>query len=281
MTASGRSGAALERLEREAAARWQRHPAVLGERRERALHGPESGWHARDELAHLARWMGRAAERLEAAAAGRAREERDRDPNARWQAEDRALSLDAALARAERAREALLERARALPRDERGEGLLAIAAGDLVHHLDEHFEFLVHGVLAAEAAGWAALSAQLDARPSGVLHEGAGIVWEARDVYAHLGHWFAFAVDTFEAFAAGRPVPLVPDVDEANARWHGEDHARTLDDVLGAARTTRQRMLALARGVEASTWTALLLERLDANSAAHYEEHLGFMRAAS
>ena len=258
-------------------ARWKRLASVLTSRRDAPLHGCESAWLARDEYAHIARWMGVTVERMRVALAAEPPPGLDRDHYLRWQAEDRPLSLAAARARAEAARDELLALVAATAAGDGGDGLRAMAAGDLVAHLDEHFGFLVAGLLADEARTWTALAARLDARPAGTLYAGDGVAWSARDVYAHLARWFDFGTQSLETVRDARPMTPLPDFDAANREWLADDAALELDEARQRAVDGRERMLAIARALTPEQWTAPGFDRLDGNGYGHYREHLEYL----
>lgn len=271
------SSAAAEDLLAAANARWARHTAALVVRPDVPLHGAGSTWSARDEYAHPARWLAVAGARVRASRDGRRPPDLGGDPNLRWQAEDRALTLTEARQRAAHAHEQLLAAVATLPPGEPGEpgdGLRALAAGDLVAHFDEHFGFIVAGMLTDEAATWAALLAQLDAASIEAPNAGARPASSAGDVFAHLARWFDFAERSLTSFRAGRPMPEIPDLDETNRAWSEADRALDPGEARRAAVDVRARVLVLAGAIPPARWTAAALNRLDGNTIGHYPEHL-------
>ena len=133
---------------RDDRAAWDELVAILEARPREVLHDPASPWRwtSRDVYAHLARWLTRSMDELEAALAG-ARlpplEGTEDEINARWQREDSSLSLDEARARA---REAFARRVRlieSVPADRWDAALERIARYDGAGHYRAHRSYIV------------------------------------------------------------------------------------------------------------------------------------------
>lgn len=128
-------------------AEWEALVAVLEAHPDEPLHDPNAPeWTSRDVYAHLARWMERSTNDLEAWLAGRTLpplEGTEDEINARWQAGDSHLSLDEAR---KRAREAFERRWRAIesvPADRWDQPLEAIARADGGEHYANHRCYVV------------------------------------------------------------------------------------------------------------------------------------------
>ena len=126
---------------------WEALVVVLEAHPERRLHGEDSpSWVSRDVYAHLARWMNRSTDELEARLAGRtlpALEGTDDEINARWQQEDSGLSLREARRSAE---EAFERRWRAIERVPPGSWepvVEAMARADGSEHYANHRRYVV------------------------------------------------------------------------------------------------------------------------------------------
>ena len=127
-------------------AEWEALTAVLDAHPEGSLHDPNSPrWTSRDVYAHLARWIERSTDALEARRAGRALpplEGTDDEINARWQQEDSDLSLDGARERAQQSFERRLRAIEGVPTD-RWDGMLeAIARADGAEHYTGHRSYI-------------------------------------------------------------------------------------------------------------------------------------------
>jgi hypothetical protein len=127
-------------------AEWEALVAVIEAHPEQPLHGEGSpSWVSRDVYAHLARWIGRSTDDLEARLAGRALPPlagTDDEINARWQREDSALSLADAR---EQAREAFERRIRAIESVPPGRWdpvLEAVANADGAEHYANHRRYI-------------------------------------------------------------------------------------------------------------------------------------------
>jgi hypothetical protein len=121
---------------------WLALVAALDANPEAVLHAPGSPpWTARDVYAHLARWMSRSVDELEAHLKG------DRLPpvpgtddeiNARWATEDAGLSLEEARGRAHAACERRLRSIQAVPSDRWDPRGWALANADGWKHFEAH-----------------------------------------------------------------------------------------------------------------------------------------------
>lgn len=101
---------------------------------------------SRDVYAHLARWMERSTDDLEAWLAGRppvVLEGTDDEINARWHAEDSRLSLDEARKRAQQAFERRIRAIEAVPPNRWDVALEAIARADGGEHYANHRRYVV------------------------------------------------------------------------------------------------------------------------------------------
>ncbi len=137
----------------------------------------------------------------------------------------------------------------------------------------------VQRLLADESARWSALVVRLDGAGDGVLYAGAGVAWDAREVYAHLARWFDVALDSFAADATSRPLPDVADWDTRNLAWHAADRARTLGDARAHAVAAHDRLIAGAQALPAALWTDALCDRFEGCAPGHYAEHLAYLSA--
>jgi hypothetical protein len=126
------------------AALWERTVAALDAAGDGPAHLEGPAWTVRDVWAHLARWMHRAADYVEAYLAGSALEPiTDYDTvNARWQAEDAALALSAARERAHEARARVRGLMEGLP-PERWDGrVYGVLGGNTNGHYLEHLGYM-------------------------------------------------------------------------------------------------------------------------------------------
>jgi hypothetical protein len=259
---------------------WQRHTQVLDRLPEtQELHGFGSGWLARDDYAHNARWCISSLAELRAHLDGEPRPDWVHEPedevNVRWQEEDRALTREQARERAVEAREALLGTLRDLPDDRLDDVVLAIAKDDPGDHLETHFRWMVQGVMRDEERWWNAIEAALDAHPGGRFHL-EGDPWDARDVWAHLARWLHRSVDVCEARLEGRTPERITDFDAVNAQWQQADSALSLDEAKGRAMEARRRLLEFVDATPTERWDAPMSGSIASNSAYHYLEHLRF-----
>ncbi len=137
---------AVAAMLREDRAEWEVLVAVLEAHPQNSLHHPSSPrWTSRDVYAHLARWIERSTDALEARLAGRALpplEGTDDEINARWQQEDSALSLGEARERAQQAFERRLRAIEGVPTDRWDEMLEAMARADGAEHYAGHRSYL-------------------------------------------------------------------------------------------------------------------------------------------
>ncbi len=131
---------------REDRTEWEALVAVLEAHPEESLHDAGSpSWTSRDVYAHLARWIERSTDALEARLAGRALpplEGADDEINARWQQEDSGLSLGEARERAQQAFELRLRAIQGVPTDRWDEMLEAIARADGAEHYAGHRSYI-------------------------------------------------------------------------------------------------------------------------------------------
>ena len=126
---------------------WAALTAVLEDHAEGSLHGRGSPmWTAADVYAHLARWMSRSTDDLEARLERRTLaplEGTDDEINARWQAEDSHLTLAKALERAQRAFERRIRAIEAVPQDRWDPVLQMMARADGAEHYAGHRRYIV------------------------------------------------------------------------------------------------------------------------------------------
>ena len=171
---------------------------------------------------------------------------------------------------------------RALPGERRNERVAGVVRGALVSHFDDHFGYMVAGMLSDEAAAWARLTAALDARPSEVLHTGEdGRAWRAADIYAHLERWMTVNIPRAEAGLATGVVPeLEASADDLNARWLAEDANVTFDAARRRSFVAREAFMAQMRGIAIPQWTARVVSLYAGNAWGHYAEHLEYMEHA-
>ena len=131
-------------------AEWKALVAVLQAHPEQRLHADGSPpWVARDVYAHLARWITRSTDDLEARLAGRILpplEGSDDEINARWQGEDSALSLDEARHRAGETFEHRLRAIEGVAADRWDPVLEAMARADGAEHYANHRRYTDAGV---------------------------------------------------------------------------------------------------------------------------------------
>ncbi len=137
---------AVAAMLRKDRAEWEALTAVLDAHPEGSLHETNSpSWTSRDVYAHLARWIVRSTDALEARLAGRALpplEGTDDEINARWQQEDSGLSLGEARERAKQAFERRLQAIEGVPTDRWDETLEAIARADGAEHCAGHRSYI-------------------------------------------------------------------------------------------------------------------------------------------
>ncbi len=137
---------AVAAMLREDRTEWEVLVAVLEAHPQKSLHDPSSPrWTRRDVYAHLARWIERSTDALEARLAGRALpplEGTDDEINARWQREDSGLSLGEARERAQQAFGRRLRAIEGVPTDRWDEMLEAIACADGAEHYAGHRSYI-------------------------------------------------------------------------------------------------------------------------------------------
>lgn len=263
-----------------AEARWQRHVDLLDWQPGYRVRGPEDPFTPAQEYAHHGHWLEDVLARLRARLDGTKRPPPVTDvdgQNAAWAAEDAARSHEEAKAFATAARDAYLEVAREAARTDQRvlDGLESM----LVAHFDQHFGYMVTGMLEHESAQWERLTAILDARPRDTLHRGEdGVAWHAADVYAHLARWMDIQFPRVGAFLATGEVPeLDATVEELNALWMAEDRDRPFEDARRHAFRTRDRFVRMIRDVPVDRWNARVLGWCAGNSVGHYQEHLAWI----
>ncbi len=133
---------------RDDRAAWDELVAILEGRPREVLHDPASPWRwtSRDVYAHLARWLTRSMDELEAALAG-ARlpplEGTEDEINRRWQREDSSLGLEEARARAQQAFDRRVRLVESVPDDRWDAALERIARYDGAEHYRAHRSFIV------------------------------------------------------------------------------------------------------------------------------------------
>jgi hypothetical protein len=130
---------------------WNELVAVLEAHPDEVLHDPASPWRwtSRDVYAHLARWLTRSADELEAALAGRPAlpplEGTEDEINRRWQREDSGLTLGEARSRAQTAFDRRLRLVESVPADRWDAALERIARYDGAEHYRAHRGYIVVG----------------------------------------------------------------------------------------------------------------------------------------
>ena len=121
---------------------WEQLTKLLDKHSRGSLHGQGSpDWDARDVYAHLARWIGRSTDDLEARLEGSTLptlEGTDDEINARWQAEDSGLALSQARERAQEAFERRIRAIQAVPPDRWDSILEVMARADGSKHYAAH-----------------------------------------------------------------------------------------------------------------------------------------------
>ncbi len=129
-------------LFREEAIEWAALTEVLDSHPDSPLTAGSDPWHSAEVYAHLARWFSRAADDLQALAAGRETTfEADADSiNATWRREDRSLSLTAARNRATGARWRLLMITAETPRTQWSNAFIETFHAATRQHYREHQE---------------------------------------------------------------------------------------------------------------------------------------------
>ena len=270
----------LDEVLTAAEARWQRHVHLLDYRPDYRIRGPEDPFTPALEYAHHAHWLEYASAHLRAYLEKRERPAPVEDVDAQndaWAAEDAALPPAQAKARASEAREAYIALVRQIGRTD--ERFLGGVAGNLIEHFDQHFGYMVAGMLDHESVQWERITAILDAQPRGPLHRGEdGVSWDATMVYAHLCRWMVVQFPRVEAFLATGEVPdLEATVDELNARWMVEDSALDFEAARRNAYRARDRFARTAQGIPNAKWNARLVELFAGNSLGHYQEHLDWI----
>ncbi|MGE3961271.1 MAG: hypothetical protein AB7F65_06265 [Dehalococcoidia bacterium] len=270
----------LEAVLVAAEARWQRHVDLLDWQPGYRIRGPEDPFLPAQEYAHHGHWLELALARLRARLDGAEPPARIADfdaQNAAWAAEDAARTHEEAKAYATAMRDAYLEAAREPARaDER---ILAGLEFMLVGHLDQHFAYMLNGMLEHESMQWERITAALDARSRGRLHRGEdGVSWDATAIYAHLHRWMWIQFPRIEAFLQSGEVPeLEATTDELNARWFAEDATLRFENARRHAFRSRDRFTRTVREVPIEKWNTRLVGLFVGNSAGHYQEHLAWI----
>ena len=140
---------ALAAMLREDRAQWEALVDVLEAQPQESLHDAGSPpWMSRDVYAHLARWMERSTDDLEARLAGRTLPPllgTEDEINARWQQEDSGLSLGEARKRAQQAFERRIRAIEAVPAERWDQVLEAMARADGAEHYASHRRYIVSG----------------------------------------------------------------------------------------------------------------------------------------
>lgn len=137
---------AIAAMQREDRAEWQALLAILDKHSDEPLHRAGSpAWVSRDVYAHLARWIERSTDELEARLRGRslaALPGTEDEINARWQQEDSQLSLGEARDWAQRAFERRLRVIQAVPSDRWDQVLEMMAHADGAKHYAAHRTYI-------------------------------------------------------------------------------------------------------------------------------------------
>ena len=260
-----------------AEARWSRHVQVLDWQPDYRIRGPEDPFSQAQEYAHHGHWLESALARLRARLDGTEPPARITDfnaQNAAWAEADARRTLEEAKAYATQVRDAYLDAARGPARTD--ERVLTGIEFMLVNHFDEHFRYMVTGMLEHESMQWERMTAALDSHPRGTLHRGEdGVAWDATAIYAHLHRWMWVQFPRVEAFLATGEVPeLEATTDQLNARWLIEDKDLKFEVARRHAYRTRDRFARLVRDVPIGQWNARLVGLFVGNAAGHYQEHL-------
>ncbi|MDO9445654.1 MAG: hypothetical protein Q7K37_10090 [Dehalococcoidia bacterium] len=269
----------------EAEARWRRHTEVLDWSPDYRIRGTDTDWLARDEYAHFAHWLEYALVGARSRLLGGPPPTPIADEDAQndaWAAEDRALTEEEARRRCTSIRQDYVDLIRGLPEERRNERVAGVVRGVLVSHFDDHFGYMVAGMLSDEAAAWQRLTAALDPRPSEVLHTGDdGRPWRAADIYAHVERWMTVNIPRAETGLATGVVPeLESSADDLNARWLAEDAGVTFEAARRRSFVAREAFMAQMRGIAIPQWTARLVSLYAGNAWGHYAEHLEYMEHA-
>jgi hypothetical protein len=136
---------------RDDRAAWSELVAVLEAHPGEVLHDPASpwAWTSRDVYAHLARWLTRSMDELEALLAGRPAlpplEGSEDEINRRWQQEDSGLSLEEARAKAQAAFDRRLRLIESVPEGRWDADLERTARYDGAEHYRAHRGYIVVG----------------------------------------------------------------------------------------------------------------------------------------
>lgn len=136
---------------RDDQAAWEELVAVLESHPAEVLHAPGSSWQwtSRDVYAHMARWLTRSMDELEALLAGRGPLPRlqgtEDETNRRWQREDSGLSLEEARARARAAFQRRVHLIESVRPEAWTPALERIARYDGAEHYRAHRGYIVVG----------------------------------------------------------------------------------------------------------------------------------------
>lgn len=261
-------------------ARWTRHVQLLDWQPDYRIRGPEDPFRPAQEYLHHAHWLEYASSRARARLDGGDAPSTIEDVNEQndaWAAEDACVSHKAAKARAAAARAEYIGLIRRSGRTDAR--VIASVTGNLVDHLDQHFGYMVTGVLEHESMQWERMTAALDSHTRGKLHQGDdGVPWDATDIYSHLYRWMWVQFPRVERFLTTGEVPdLDLTVDELNGLWRAEDKDVKFEAARRRAYRTRDRFRRMIVEVPIEKWTPRLVGLCAGNSLGHYQEHLGWI----
>ncbi|MCA9850705.1 MAG: hypothetical protein KC461_08670 [Dehalococcoidia bacterium] len=264
----------------ESDARWQRHVELLDWQPDYRIRGPEDPFTPAQEYLHHAHWLEYATAIVRARLDGAEPPPRIEDTSAQndaWAMEDARVPHGEAKARAESARIGYIEAVRATGRGD--DRFVMGVRGNLVGHVDQHFAYMVNGMLEHESMHWERITAALDSHSRGRLHRGDdGISWEAVDIYAHLHRWMWIQFPRVEAYLETGEVPeLEASVDELNARWLAEDDRVKFENARRHAFRTRDRFVRMMQDIPIEKWSMRLVGLCVGNSVGHYQEHLNWI----
>jgi hypothetical protein len=287
-----------QRLTNAEESAWRRLVAALDRIPPAAAGEPGAGpddWTVRDVLYHLASWSDESARHLAAVREGRfAPRSIDTDElNAEILREGRALGLDDARVRLERARSRALAEWAAVP--ELSAPAVEWFAESGPEHIEEHIEALEafaervgggdrpgaparrEGMLAAEAQAWDELGAVVASIPPDAL--GSAPVtpdgWTVKDTMWHVARWWEDFVDDVAGFDDPAPDPdrdSTLDVDAVNRSWFEESRALPLDRVRDRWTSARAGAVAVFRSM-ADPSPAAEAAFVECGTT-HYEKHL-------
>ncbi len=280
MTAESTPESRLTEVLAAAEARWTRHTQVLDWQPDYRIRGPEDPFTPAQEYAHHGHWLETSLARLRARLDGTEPPARIADgnaQNAKWAEVDAGLTIEDAKAYATEMRTAYLEAAPGpAATDER---ILAGLEFMLVRHFDDHFRYMVTGMLNHESMQWERMTAALDSHPRETLHKGEdGVAWDAVAIYSHLHRWMFVQFPRVEAFLQTGEVPeLEATTDQLNALWFREDKEQRFESARRNAYRTRDRFVRMIGEVPIEKWNARLVGLCVGNSAGHYQEHIDWI----